>query len=135
MGTRQRYLLTRASFAGWARQAGSRTVQGVLDKAVESFIGHPVATTGSSRTDAGVHALGATCHVDLVRSNARRPDRPLPPHEPMVVRKAVNHFLEQAGGDVAVRDVCRVPGDLHARFLARKRTRANFSSCTCCCCN
>ncbi len=55
-------------FAGWQRQPGQRTVQGVLDRAVEAMDGRPALTRGASRTDAGVHALGQRVAFDPERS-------------------------------------------------------------------
>ncbi len=43
-------------FVGWQMQRGHRSVQGVLNDAVEEMVGHPVTLYGSSRTDSGVHA-------------------------------------------------------------------------------
>lgn len=45
-------------FAGWARQAGQRTVQEVLEEELGRQAGAPVALTVAGRTDAGVHARG-----------------------------------------------------------------------------
>ena len=45
-------------FAGFQRQPETRTVQGVLEAALERITQHPVPTRGASRTDAGVHAEG-----------------------------------------------------------------------------
>ena len=45
-------------FAGWARQAGQRTVQGVMEEVLATVRGEPVELTVAGRTDAGVHALG-----------------------------------------------------------------------------
>jgi len=44
-----------SEFHGYARQPNVRTVQGVLDGALEQIIG-PVSTETAGRTDAGVHA-------------------------------------------------------------------------------
>ncbi|THG03318.1 hypothetical protein TEA_011329 [Camellia sinensis var. sinensis] len=46
----------------------------------------------------------------------------LPPHEPTVVRRAVNHFLQQKEGDIMVIDVRSVPHNFHARYKAQERT-------------
>lgn len=46
------------AFAGWATQPGQRTVQEVLEEALERQAGQPVALTVAGRTDAGVHARG-----------------------------------------------------------------------------
>jgi len=45
-------------FAGWAIQAGRRTVQGELQAALATLLREPVALTVAGRTDAGVHAWG-----------------------------------------------------------------------------
>jgi tRNA pseudouridine38-40 synthase len=45
------------AFSGWQVQRDQRTVQGELAKALEKMVQHPVQLFGSSRTDAGVHAL------------------------------------------------------------------------------
>ncbi len=47
-----------AGFAGWARQPGLRTVQGVVEEALATLLPSPVALTVAGRTDAGVHARG-----------------------------------------------------------------------------
>ena len=45
-------------FAGWARQPGKRTVQGVVEGALERIMGQAPPLTVAGRTDAGVHARG-----------------------------------------------------------------------------
>ena len=45
-------------FHGWQSQAGTRTVQGVLETAVSRVVCEHVSLAAASRTDAGVHARG-----------------------------------------------------------------------------
>ncbi|MDO4396162.1 MAG: hypothetical protein Q4C51_05205 [Clostridia bacterium] len=45
-------------FAGWQRQPEVRTIQGTLEEALTRVCRMPVQINGTSRTDAGVHALG-----------------------------------------------------------------------------
>ena len=113
--TAPRYLLRiqydGTNFHGFQRQANARTVQGVVEDALGAFAGgggkgkgahEPIRTCGSSRTDAGVHALDNTVHVDLSRVSNRKPSgdaRALPPHKPHTIVAAVNHFLKKTAPD------------------------------------
>jgi tRNA pseudouridine38-40 synthase len=56
------------NFAGFQVQPHQRTVQGVLEKAVNQMnkTNNYVHVVGSGRTDAGVHALAQVIHFDLV---------------------------------------------------------------------
>ncbi len=67
-------------FAGWARQPGERTVQGELERALQTILGPtgvdgaPLALTVAGRTDRGVHAWGQVASyaheaVDPLRLN------------------------------------------------------------------
>ncbi|PON48770.1 Pseudouridine synthase [Parasponia andersonii] len=122
----QRYLVAieyiGTRFSGSQQQLNCRTVVGVLQEAFHKFVGQPVSIFCSSRTDAGVHALSNVCHVDVERISKRKPGEVLPPHEPAVVKRAVNHFLQKNEGDVMVTDVRSIPLDFHARFKAQERT-------------
>lgn len=53
------------AYHGWARQPGTTTVQGTIEAAFEKLTGRPVEVIGSSRTDAGVHALGQVAHAEM----------------------------------------------------------------------
>jgi len=91
-------------FAGWQRQARARTVQGVLEHALETLYRRPVSVVGAGRTDAGVHAAGQVAHFDA----------PLP-IPPAGVVSALNSLLPE---DVRVLRAWRVPAEFHARRSA-----------------
>jgi tRNA pseudouridine38-40 synthase len=52
-------------FSGWAVQPGRRTVAGVLHEALGRLLPEPSGLTVAGRTDAGVHATGQVCHLDV----------------------------------------------------------------------
>jgi tRNA pseudouridine38-40 synthase len=49
------------AFSGWQKQAGRRTVEGTIEETLKAALGTEVEIFGTSRTDAGVHALGQCC--------------------------------------------------------------------------
>lgn len=59
-----------SGFAGWAKQPGLRTVQGVVEHALHlvTGLGDAPTTVVAGRTDAGVHATGQVVHVDLTEA-------------------------------------------------------------------
>lgn len=77
-----------SDFAGWQHQLGQRTVQGVLEQALAQVAGKCGRLLASSRTDAGVHALG---QVVSCRTESQLP--------PEALRRALNAVLPP---DVAV---------------------------------
>jgi tRNA pseudouridine38-40 synthase len=108
-------------FAGWALQAGQRTVAGVLDDALSTVFRVPVQLRAAGRTDAGVHATGQVTHVDVpvdALSNAypRTPRAGDSEFLPLVRRLA--RFLP---ADVRVLDISRAAAGFDARFSALRR--------------
>lgn len=93
-------------FAGWARQPGQRTVQGVLEEALRTVLRlDRVSTTCAGRTDAGVHARDQVVHVDVPRAAYD------------AVAGVLGHRL--AGllpADVGLRSVRTAPDGFDARF-------------------
>ncbi|MEN9372206.1 MAG: hypothetical protein RLZZ64_1281, partial [Bacteroidota bacterium] len=45
-----------AKYAGFQIQENAQTIQGEIEKAAAIYLRNPLSLTGSSRTDAGVHA-------------------------------------------------------------------------------
>ena len=89
-------------FAGWARQPGLRTVQGVLEDALSTLLGREVVLTVAGRTDAGVHARGQVASHEGEPADAYR----------------LNGLLPR---DVRVLSSEAAPEDFNARFSARAR--------------
>lgn len=55
-------------FCGWQIQPNGRSVQQILEEAVEKVTGEKVKITGSGRTDSGVHAMGQTASFRLEKN-------------------------------------------------------------------
>ncbi|TCB99254.1 tRNA pseudouridine(38-40) synthase TruA [Micromonospora zingiberis] len=99
-------------FSGWAAQPDRRTVAGVLVEKLDLVLGAGTATglTVAGRTDAGVHASGQVCHLDL-------PVQVWRTHEGGLLRR----LARLLPGDVRVRAMTEVPATFDARFSATFR--------------
>ena len=85
-----------SGLVGWQRQPNGLSVQAALETAIAQFCGERVTVHGAGRTDAGVHALAQTAHLDLTR-----------PVAPDVLRSAANHYLRpNAISVLAAESIC-----------------------------
>lgn len=111
-------------FAGWARQPGLRTVQGVVEYGLAVVLrterrGEPAPrVTVAGRTDAGVHARGQVLHVDLTAEAwAGLPGRS--DRDP--AQALVSRLAGVLPADVVVRAARVAPEGFDARFSATAR--------------
>lgn len=91
-------------FHGWQRQKEERTVQGVVEAALEKITGQKISLVAAGRTDAGVHAKGQVAHF---RANFSLDEEEL--------CRALNAILPW---DVRIISLRRVPDYFHARRSA-----------------
>jgi len=97
-------------YSGWQVQPGRPTVQGALAEAIRSVTGETILPQGSSRTDAGVHALGQVVGFTTASSL-----------EPAVWVRALNANLPS---DITVLEGFAAPDDFDPVWAAvRKRYR------------
>ncbi len=94
-------------FLGFQLQAQGRTVQGVLENAIERVTRQPCRVIGAGRTDSGVHASGQV----IAFNNGWR-------HTVEDLQRALNASLP---ADVAVRELAVAEADFHPRFDALRR--------------
>ncbi|MDD2216866.1 MAG: tRNA pseudouridine(38-40) synthase TruA [Eubacteriales bacterium] len=103
------------NFCGWQRQPAKRTVQGELEKVLADLCCVEVSLNGTSRTDAGVHALGQRACF--------KGEFAIPLEN---IGRAANNILaggnRHKAGDVRIKEVQEMPLDFHARFDAKGKT-------------
>ena len=90
-------------FMGWQRQDHGPSVQQALEEALERMTGESATVTAAGRTDAGVHALAMSAHVDV--------EKALTPHR---LREGLNALVRPQ--PISVIDVSAVSAGWHARF-------------------
>ncbi|MFT3948666.1 MAG: tRNA pseudouridine(38-40) synthase TruA [Agriterribacter sp.] len=94
------------SYAGFQVQDNAVTIQSEVQKAFAVFYKETILLTGSSRTDAGVHALQNYFHADVLFDIQQRSIYNL------------NALLPQ---DIAIKSIQEVNSDAHCRFDAENR--------------
>ncbi|MGC4234063.1 MAG: tRNA pseudouridine(38-40) synthase TruA [Niabella sp.] len=106
-------------YSGFQAQKNARTIQGEIEKAFCVFFHLPSPSgspnsyregwglTGSSRTDAGVHALQNFFHFDW---------------EGEFQQKWIYNLNAILPGDIVIKNVMAVAGNAHCRFDASSRT-------------
>jgi tRNA pseudouridine38-40 synthase len=95
-------------FCGSQYQAGVRTVQAELEKALSTYARKPITCYFAGRTDSGVHARGQVVHIDWPEDNV----------DLWRLCWAVNGILPK---DLSVGNGQIVPAKFHARHSAQSR--------------
>ena len=90
-------------FMGWQRQAHGPSVQQAIEEAIQAITHEEVTLHAAGRTDAGVHALAMTAHVDI--------ERPISAHR---LADGTNAKLRPL--PVAILSAEETDEDFHARF-------------------
>jgi tRNA pseudouridine38-40 synthase len=106
-----RYKLTIAydgtNYCGWQVQKNAQSIQSLIQKALQTALRHPLDLTGSSRTDAGVHANGQTAHFDTdVAIDLGK------------LRISLNALLPT---DIRISEITPTAPDFHARYSATSK--------------
>lgn len=93
-----------SSFHGWQLQPKGRTVQAVLEQAIQTILQTDIRVTAAGRTDAGVHATGQVVHFKT--DSGMKINR---------LEKGLNGVLP---ADLRVLETTETSEDFHARFSA-----------------
>ncbi len=103
-------------FHGWQVQENAITVQGILEKALNTLLGNTIKTTGAGRTDSGVHARNFIAHFDHSETHLHQDE------------KLIYKLNKLVGKDIVVEKMVKVKNDAHARFDAISRTYKYYIS-------
>jgi len=103
------------NYGGFQIQQNANTIQAEIEKALHIFFKSAISLTGSSRTDAGVHALQNFFHFD---------SKVLP--QPTAIEKAVYNLNAILPQDIVVKAIYQVGDEMHCRFNARQREYQYF---------
>src|SRR5690349_15542010 len=98
-------------FAGFQKQHNANTIQAEVEKALGTYFRSVFDLTGSSRTDAGVHARQNFFHFDTDAITAGE-----------LLTKAAYHLNAILPSSIVVRSITLMPPEAHCRFDAVSRT-------------
>ncbi|MBW9151015.1 tRNA pseudouridine(38-40) synthase TruA [Clostridium estertheticum] len=90
------------NYSGWQRQNNVMTIQEKIESAIEELTGERTQITGSSRTDAGVHAKGYTANF---YTNSK-----------IVIEKFTGAINSKLPRDIVILHSFEVPHEFHSRY-------------------
>jgi len=103
-----------AEYCGWQLQPDAPTVQGEIERALQTFCRTFIRLNGSGRTDAGVHSTGQIAHCDI------------PDHIDIYKLKGALNGLTKPS--VTIQAIDEVSSSFNARFDATRRRYRYFMS-------
>lgn len=96
-------------YKGWQRLGNTEnTIQGKIEHVISEMVGEKIEIIGSSRTDAGVHALEQV-------ANFKVKDR----LSETKIKSYLNHYLPQ---DISIIDVSLASDRFHSRYNTKAKT-------------
>lgn len=95
------------NYYGWQKQKEFLTVQGMIEYCLEKIFNQKINTTGASRTDAGVHALGQVFNFKV--------ETPITDYG---LKKMLNSLLPE---DIRIKSVTLAEPGFSSRFNVRKK--------------
>src|SRR6185437_1337796 len=114
------------AYSGFQAQKNANTIQAEIEKSLSIYFKHAFQLTGSSRTDAGVHALQNFFHFDaanpLINDVTERKDKT----ENFQLEKSVYHLNAILPNDIVIKKIFQVSENAHCRFDAVSREYKYF---------
>ncbi len=103
------------SYAGFQIQDNANSIQEEVEKALKIFFKIRFQLTGSSRTDAGVHAMSNYFHFDAEKE-----------FEKGFLQKCIYNLNAILPSDIVIRSISQVAASAHSRFDALSREYSYF---------
>lgn len=97
-------------YAGFQRQENANTIQAEVERALKIYFREDIELTGSSRTDAGVHASQNFFHADFNSQTSQK------------MEGAAYHLNAILPADIVIRSIEQKTSDAHCRFDAIARS-------------
>jgi len=101
------------NYAGFQIQENSLTIQGEIEKVLKIYLQKDIKLTGSSRTDAGVHALINYFHFTW---------------DGILSDKMLYNLNAMCPLDISIRGIYKMHDDAHSRFDATSRVYSYYIS-------
>lgn len=98
-----------SKLCGWQIQPNGATVQGEIEKALNTLLGTPVTITGAGRTDSGVNAINYVAHMEVPENIIFDAAR---------LCYKLNAILPH---EISIHEISITDENFHARFDARSR--------------
>jgi len=97
------------NFVGWQFQKNGISIQQILQNSLSKLLKEKITVIGSGRTDAGVHAIEQSAHIESKKKNL----------DNKVFLNSINFFLKKY--PITILSIKKKNKIFHARYSAKKR--------------
>ena len=101
-----------AAYHGWQIQKNALSVQQLVNESLSKILREPITSTGSGRTDTGVHARGQVAHFDTSQR--------------LTEQEHLHKFNAVLPHDISITKLVQATDNAHARFDATSRSYRYF---------
>ncbi len=114
------------AYSGFQIQQNAVTIQSEVEKALNIYFKQAFSLTGSSRTDAGVHALQNYFHFDTIQPLSKELQASKASYPEGYLKEAVYHLNAILPKDIVIKRIFMVEDHAHCRFDALAREYKYF---------
>ena len=98
------------NFVGWQFQKNGISIQQILQNSLSKLLKEKITVIGSGRTDAGVHAIEQSAHIESKKKNL----------DNKVFLNSINFFLNRYS--ISIISIKKRKLNFHSRYSAKERT-------------